>query len=77
MSILEECKAAGLAQTADNVQKSVGYICNCCSCCCGMFQAIKTFNLPRLLSAPTGLWKSIRLSVKGADYVLRLVQWVQ
>ena len=45
MRILQECKEAGLAQTADNVQKDVGYICNCCSCCCGMFQAIKTFNI--------------------------------
>ena len=45
MRILLDCKEAGLAQTADNVQKDVGYICNCCSCCCGMFQAIKTFNI--------------------------------
>lgn len=45
MAILEECKRAGLAQIADNVQKNVGFICNCCGCCCGMFQSIKTFNM--------------------------------
>jgi len=43
--ILEQCKASGLAQIADNVQKDVGFMCNCCGCCCGMFQAIKTFNI--------------------------------
>ena len=45
MCILEECKEAGLAQTADNVQRKVSYLCNCCGCCCGMIQAIKRFNL--------------------------------
>jgi ferredoxin len=45
LDILQQCKEAGLAQTADNVQRNVGYICNCCGCCCGMFKAMKTFNL--------------------------------
>ena len=45
LKILAECQAAGLAQTADNVQKGVGYICNCCGCCCGMMRAARTFGL--------------------------------
>ena len=45
MRILEQCKEAGLAQTADNVQRKVTYICNCCGCCCGMIRALKTFNI--------------------------------
>ena len=45
MDILRECKQAGLAQIADNVQKSVGFICNCCGCCCGMIQAMKRFDI--------------------------------
>lgn len=45
MRILEECKRTGLAQTGDNVQRRVTYICNCCGCCCGMIQAIKDFDL--------------------------------
>lgn len=45
MRILQQCKELGLAQTADNVQQNVSYMCNCCGCCCGMFQAMKTFNL--------------------------------
>ena len=43
--ILEQCKEVGLAQTGDNVQRKVTYICNCCGCCCGMVRAIKTFNI--------------------------------
>jgi NAD-dependent dihydropyrimidine dehydrogenase PreA subunit len=45
LAILAEAKAAGLAQTADNVQRRVGYICNCCGCCCGMMQAIRSAGI--------------------------------
>lgn len=45
MTILQECKEAGLVQTVENVQRNVSYMCNCCGCCCGMIDAIKTFNL--------------------------------
>jgi ferredoxin len=45
MQILEESKEAGLAQTGDNVQRHVSYICNCCGCCCGMMNAIRRYEL--------------------------------
>jgi len=45
MTILEECKESGLAQTGDNVQTTPTYICNCCGCCCGMIHAIKNFDI--------------------------------
>ncbi|MDJ0924151.1 MAG: 4Fe-4S dicluster domain-containing protein [Acidimicrobiia bacterium] len=45
MGILEEAKAAGLAQTGDNVRESVGYMCNCCGCCCGMMRSIKKYDI--------------------------------
>ena len=45
MRILEEAKRAGLAQTGDNVQREVSYICNCCGCSCGMMNAIRRFDI--------------------------------
>ncbi len=45
MQILELSKRAGLAQTGDNVQHNVSYICNCCGCCCGMMTAIRRFDI--------------------------------
>lgn len=45
VKILERCKEAGLAQTADNVKQQVGYICNCCGCCCEQMQAIRHFDM--------------------------------
>jgi len=41
LEILATAKAAGLAQTADNVKHGISYMCNCCGCCCGMMQAIR------------------------------------
>ncbi len=49
MDLLAECKALGLAQTADNVQRNVSYICNCCGCCCGMMQSIRDFDTPNAI----------------------------
>ncbi|MBN1343549.1 MAG: 4Fe-4S dicluster domain-containing protein [Phycisphaerae bacterium] len=45
MALLEKAKKAGLAQTGDNIQRKVTYICNCCGCCCGMMQAIRDFDI--------------------------------
>jgi Pyruvate/2-oxoacid:ferredoxin oxidoreductase delta subunit len=45
MEILLEAKAAGLAQTGDNVREDVSYICNCCGCCCGMMRSIKRYDI--------------------------------
>ncbi|MCF7825315.1 MAG: 4Fe-4S dicluster domain-containing protein [Candidatus Marinimicrobia bacterium] len=45
MRLLDRSKEAGLAQTGDNVQNDLSYICNCCGCCCGMMEAIKTFDM--------------------------------
>jgi len=45
LKILDDCKKLGLVQTGDNVQNDISYICNCCSCCCGMLQAINTHNI--------------------------------
>ena len=45
LEILSEAKAAGLAQTGDNVRNSVSYMCNCCGCCCGMMRSIKKYDI--------------------------------
>ncbi|MHC4401333.1 MAG: 4Fe-4S binding protein [Planctomycetota bacterium] len=45
MDVLRRCKEAGLVQIGDNVKRKVTYICNCCRCCCGMIDAINTFDI--------------------------------
>ncbi len=45
LEILSTAKAAGLAQTADNVKSGISYMCNCYGCCCGMMQSIRRYGI--------------------------------
>jgi len=53
LEILETCKAAGMAQTGDNVKRRISYICNCCGCCCGMMTAIRHYEIKKAI-VPSG-----------------------
>jgi len=39
--IIKECMNYGLVQIGDNIQNKVGWICNCCGCCCEALLAYK------------------------------------
>lgn len=71
LKILQQCKEVGLAQTADNVQKDVGYICNCCGCCCGMFKAMQTFNLNKAVVSSNWLMKIDPAKCKGCGLCVK------
>jgi len=45
MRVIDECKAAGLAQVGDNVQRSIGFVCNCCRCCCTLTRGVRTLGI--------------------------------
>lgn len=62
LDILQTARDSGLMQTADNVRQGVSYICNCCSCCCGMLQAIRRFEIPGAI-VPSGFIVQIEHSV--------------
>lgn len=49
LRILREAQESGLAQTGDNVKRKVGYICNCCGCCCGMMRAFKSHGMTKAI----------------------------
>jgi NAD-dependent dihydropyrimidine dehydrogenase PreA subunit len=46
LEILARAREAGLVHIADNVQRRVSYLCQCCGCCCGQLQAINRYGLP-------------------------------
>ncbi len=41
---LQEAIAEGLVPTASNKQDGLTYICNCCTCSCGIIRAVKEFG---------------------------------
>ncbi len=40
LQILEEANKAGLVHSTNNAQKDVNYICNCCTCSCGVLRGM-------------------------------------
>ncbi len=44
LEILAEADKEGLVHSTSNVQKGVTYICNCCTCSCGILRGIAEFG---------------------------------
>jgi electron transport complex protein RnfB len=46
LQILRETEEAGLVHTTGNYQGGHSYICNCCTCCCGVLRSVTEFGIP-------------------------------
>ncbi len=44
--ILKEAERAGLVHSTRNTQDLIFYICNCCTCCCGILRGLTEFDQP-------------------------------
>jgi ferredoxin len=42
---LNKAEEIGLVHTVSNVIKGLGYVCNCCGCCCGILRAITDWGI--------------------------------
>jgi len=45
LALLEQSEQVGLVHTVSNVMEGVGYVCNCCGCCCGILRGITKFGI--------------------------------
>jgi ferredoxin len=45
LAFLDKAEEIGLVHTVSNVMKGVGYICNCCGCCCGILRGITDWGI--------------------------------
>ena len=43
--MLDETERIGLVHTVSNVARGIGYICNCCGCCCGLLRGINEWGI--------------------------------
>ncbi len=48
-ALLEQTEEAGLVHLTSNIQSGHIFICNCCSCCCGVLRAISEGGIPASL----------------------------
>ncbi len=45
LEMLDEFERMGLVHTVSNVRTGVGYVCNCCGCCCGILRGINDWGI--------------------------------
>jgi len=45
LDFLDKAEEMGLVHTVSNVMKGVGYVCNCCGCCCGTLRGINEWGI--------------------------------
>ncbi|MBN1536473.1 MAG: 4Fe-4S binding protein [Anaerolineales bacterium] len=50
LEILHKAEEAGLVHSTGNYISRIYYICNCCTCCCGVLRAIKEFGIPTAMA---------------------------
>jgi len=46
LCILHEAEEAGLVHSTGNYRDGHNYICNCCTCCCGVLRSVAEFGVP-------------------------------
>jgi H+/Na+-translocating ferredoxin:NAD+ oxidoreductase subunit B len=45
LTALDEAERVGLVHTVSNVASKVGYVCNCCGCCCALLRGINEWGV--------------------------------
>ncbi len=50
LEVLDLAEKEGLVHTSYNVQSGHMYVCNCCSCCCGIMLSMKHLKTPYILA---------------------------
>lgn len=48
--ILRSAAESGLVHSAANQQQGLHYICNCCTCCCGILRGLAEYDIPTAVS---------------------------
>lgn len=45
LALLDRTEQIGLVHTVSNIREGMGYVCNCCGCCCGILRGITDFGI--------------------------------
>jgi ferredoxin len=45
LDFLDKAEEIGLVHTVSNVMEGLGYVCNCCGCCCGILRGITDWGI--------------------------------
>ena len=45
LALLDKAEEIGLVHTVSNVMKGIGYVCNCCGCCCALLRGLNEYGV--------------------------------
>jgi len=51
LDILEQTEEVGLVHSVSNVLEGMGYMCNCCGCCCAVLRGITDWGIEQSMAA--------------------------
>jgi electron transport complex protein RnfB len=58
LATLVRAEQAGLVHSVSNTQGGIWYICNCCTCCCGIMRGISQFGIAQSV-AHSAFWSVV------------------
>jgi Na+-translocating ferredoxin:NAD+ oxidoreductase subunit B len=50
LRVLDAVEKEGLVHATYNVREDLMFVCNCCSCCCGLMRGLNEFQTPHLIA---------------------------
>ena len=62
LRILREAEQNGLVHSTGNQQDLSNYICNCCTCCCGILRGVTEFDIPAAV-AHSGFYSVVDVAI--------------
>jgi electron transport complex protein RnfB len=65
LQLLHDTEEAGLVHTTANHREGHYYICNCCTCCCGILRGVTEFDIPSAV-ARSEFWAVVDADVCAA-----------
>jgi ferredoxin len=51
LAMLDRAEEIGLVHTVSNVAEGIGYVCNCCGCCCGILRGITEWGIDKSVAS--------------------------
>ena len=50
LKVMADAEEDGLVHCTYNIEDGQVFVCNCCSCCCGILRGVKEYNAPYILA---------------------------
>jgi Na+-translocating ferredoxin:NAD+ oxidoreductase RNF subunit RnfB len=65
---LARSRERGLVFCADNIQRNVTFICNCCRCCCGLLDGVNRHGYTNIVATSGYIARSDDATCKGCNH---------